>query len=218
MYNIILNPMSGEGKKKKLHKRALARFSERGADFRVFETEKAGQASLLAHELSQEEGDIVVIGGDGTLHEALNGMSDFEHHALGLIPAGTGNDFAAAAKIPLEPEKAVDLILDTQPKLTEFMQMPKGVRGINLVGTGIDVEILKRCRSCAENSSTSSLSSFPCASSKTIASKPVSTARRGNITPSSPVWATATASAAACPCARKRSWATDCWTWSSWTT
>ena len=72
MYNIILNPMSGEGKKKKLHKRALARFSERGADFCVFETEKAGQASLLAHELSQEEGDIVVIGGDGTLHEALN--------------------------------------------------------------------------------------------------------------------------------------------------
>ena len=147
MYNIILNPMSGEGKKKKLHRRALARFSERGAEFCVHETEKAGQATALARELSQEEGDIVVVGGDGTLHETLNGMTDFEHHALGLVPAGTGNDFAAAAKIPPEPEKAVDLILDSQPKYTEFMQMPKGVRGINLVGTGIDVEILKRCRS-----------------------------------------------------------------------
>ena len=147
MYNIILNPMSGEGKKIKLHRRALARFSERGAEFCVHETEKAGQATALARELSQEEGDIVVVGGDGTLHETLNEMTDFEHHALGLVPAGTGNDFAAAAKIPPEPEKAVDLILDSQPKYTEFMQMPKGVRGINLVGTGIDVEILKRCRS-----------------------------------------------------------------------
>ena len=100
MYNIILNPMSGEGKKKKLHRRALARFSERGAEFCVHETEKAGQATALACELSQEEGDVVVIGGDGTLHETLNGMTDFEHHALGLVPAGTGNDFAAAAKIP----------------------------------------------------------------------------------------------------------------------
>lgn len=39
MLNIILNPMSGEGKKKKLHRRALARFAERKAEFRVFETE-----------------------------------------------------------------------------------------------------------------------------------------------------------------------------------
>ena len=33
------------------------------------------------------------------------------------------------------------------PKYTEFMQMPQGVRGINVIGTGIDVEILQRCRS-----------------------------------------------------------------------
>lgn len=146
MINVILNPRSGEGKKKKLFARALARFNERGQEVRVFETEKAGQAALLAHDLSQEGGDLVVIGGDGTLHEVINGFSDFENCALGLIPAGTGNDFAAAAGIPLEPEKAVDLILDTQPQFTEFMQFPQGVRGINVAGTGIDVEILKRCR------------------------------------------------------------------------
>ena len=79
------------------------------------------------------------------IHEALNGFADFENCNLGLVPAGTGNDFAAAAKIPADTDKALDLILHTSPKPTDFMQM-EGVRGINVIGTGIDVEILKRCR------------------------------------------------------------------------
>ena len=91
MFNIILNPRSGEGKKKKLHRRAIERFRERKQEFRVFETERAGQATLLAHDLCEEgNGDVVVIGGDGTLHEVVNGFSNFDHVALGLIPAGTG--------------------------------------------------------------------------------------------------------------------------------
>ena len=147
MYNIIVNPRSGEGKKKKLHRRAIERFRARGQEICVHETERAGQATLLAHDLCEEgRGDVVVIGGDGTLHEVVNGFSNFENVALGLIPAGTGNDFAAAARIPLRPEDAADLIIDSAPKPTEFMQFPKGVRGINAAGAGIDVEILQRCR------------------------------------------------------------------------
>ena len=147
MFNIILNPNSGEGKKRKLQKAALERFRERGQNIRVIETEKPGQASILARDLTEEaSGDVVVIGGDGTLHEVLNGFTNFDRCALGLIPTGTGNDFAAAAGIPLEPEKAVDLIVDSQPQYTDFMQMPQGVRGMNAIGTGIDVEILQRCR------------------------------------------------------------------------
>ena len=145
MIDVILNPRSGEGKKKKFVARALARFKERGQQVQVHETERAGQAKELARALSQEGGELVVMGGDGTLHEVLNGLENFENCALGLIPAGTGNDFAASAGIPTDPARAVDLILDTPAQPTEFMQLP-GVRGINAAGTGIDVEILKRCR------------------------------------------------------------------------
>ena len=146
MYNVIVNPLSGGGKRKKLIARVEELFRRSGRDFRIFETEKRGQASFLAHELTKEGAcDLIVVGGDGTLHEALNGFADFENCNLGLIPAGTGNDFAAAAKIPADPERAVGLILNTRPKPTDFMQM-EGVRGINVIGTGIDVEILKRCR------------------------------------------------------------------------
>lgn len=146
MYNIIVNPLSGGGKKKKIVEKVEKRLQESGKEYRFFETEKRGQAAFIAHELTSEGGcDLIVVGGDGTLHEALNGFADFENCNLGLVPAGTGNDFAAAAKIPADTDKALDLILHTSPKPTDFMQM-EGVRGINVIGTGIDVEILKRCR------------------------------------------------------------------------
>lgn len=147
MYNIIVNPWSGEGKKKKLHARAIAHFQKLGQKVRVVASERPGQIKEIAHSLTREgKGDVVVIGGDGTLHDALNGFTDFDKCALGLIPAGTGNDFAAAANIPSEPEAAVELIVKGAPRYTEFMQLPRGVRGLNVAGTGIDVEILRRCR------------------------------------------------------------------------
>ena len=146
MYNIIVNPHSGGGKKRRIFEYVVERLRALKKDFRVFETEKEKQAVFLTRELTSEGPcDIIVVGGDGTLHEALNGFSDFENCNLGLIPAGTGNDFAAAAGIPTDAEGALSLILNTQPKSTDFMQM-SGVRGINVIGTGIDVEILKRCR------------------------------------------------------------------------
>lgn len=147
MYNIIVNPWSGEGKKKRLHARAIAHFQKLGQEVRVVASERPGQIKEIAHSLTREgKGDVVVIGGDGTLHDALNGFTDFDKCALGLIPAGTGNDFAAAANIPSEPEAAVELIVKGAPRYTEFMQLPRGVRGLNVAGTGIDVEILRRCR------------------------------------------------------------------------
>ena len=148
MFNIILNPQSGEGKKQKLHRRALERFRQRKQDFRVFETEKAGQATLLANELCREgEGDIVVVGGDGTLHEVLNGFTNFERCALGLIPAAARGTISPPRRTFLSNRKKRSIcIVDTKPVYTEFMQMPSGVRGMNVIGTGIDVEILQRCR------------------------------------------------------------------------
>ena len=75
-----------------------------------------------------------------------NSRANFENCRLGIIPAGTGNDFAACAGIPLDPLKALDLVLNGEAKYTDYMQLDGGVRGINIIGTGIDVEILQRCR------------------------------------------------------------------------
>ncbi len=86
---------------------------------------------------------IVSVGGDGTLHEVVNGFTDFSKTALGVIPCGTGNDFASAIGISLDVKKALNTIIDGEPKFTDFIDV-SGVRGINVVGMGIDVDVLSR--------------------------------------------------------------------------
>ncbi len=60
-----------------------------------------------------EEGtlDLIVVGGDGSLNEALNGIQDFSRIRVGLIPVGSGNDFALDAKISRNIEETVNRIL-----------------------------------------------------------------------------------------------------------
>ena len=56
---------------------------------------------------------IVVAGGDGSVHEAVNGiMRSDKSAALGVIPTGTGNDFAKACNIPLNWEHATQLLAE----------------------------------------------------------------------------------------------------------
>ena len=147
MLNFIINPSAG-GKDGKKIKKALPklekRLLERGVEYVIHMTKQPNQATELTQMLvNQGATDIIVVGGDGTLHEVINGFSNFENVNMGIIPCGTGNDFASALKLPLDPVEALDLIIDGTPKYTDFMQLP-GVRGLNVVGTGIDVDVLKR--------------------------------------------------------------------------
>lgn len=147
MLNFIFNPKSGGKKSLKAFEKIKKVLNEKKIEYRVFETEKEKQAIYIANELTKEGAcDVIVVGGDGTLNEVLNGFTNFENCRLGLIPAGTGNDFATCVNIPSEPEKALDIMLSEKVKYTDFMQLDGGVRGLNIVGTGIDVEILERCR------------------------------------------------------------------------
>lgn len=145
MYDLIINPHASRGKAAKKAQKVIGILNEKGVEFAAHYTAREKEAIEIAKELSEKGAtDIIALGGDGTLNEVLNGI-DPEKVNLGLIPCGTGNDFAAAAKIPLDTEKALDIILKNLPKPTDYM-VCGGVRGINVIGTGIDVDILKRCR------------------------------------------------------------------------
>ena len=146
MYCIIVNPNAGKGKGKKNLKTVLKLFSERGAEYSVFETTRAGEAKEFSERLtSSGEQEIIVVGGDGTLHEVLNGLSDPSSCRLGLIPSGTGNDFAAAAGLPSNAAQAAEIILSGETKETDFLCVG-GVRCMNVGGLGMDVDVLVRCK------------------------------------------------------------------------
>lgn len=147
MLDFIINPLAG-GKNGKKVKTAVSvvetTLKNKNIPYALHYTNYPKHATKITEDLIKNGAtDIVVIGGDGSLHEVLNGFFDFDKVALGLIPCGTGNDFAAAVKIPEEPEKALDVILNGTPKYTDFMQMPT-VRGLNIIGMGIDVDVLRR--------------------------------------------------------------------------
>ncbi len=142
MYHFIVNPNA----KKSEEALALAEeiFLSRGAAYDVFRSRKKGDILLETRRLTQEgETAVVAVGGDGTLNEVLSGVADPEKTVLGLIPAGTGNDFAIKARIPFGAA-AAELILSGEPKFTDFLDCGGGLRSMNIAGLGIDVDILER--------------------------------------------------------------------------
>ena len=145
--DIIVNPTAG-GKRGKRIKKALKaiedRLNERQVQYKIHFTEEKNHGIKLTEQvIKQGATNVVMVGGDGTLHEVINGFCDFERVNLGIIPCGTGNDFASALGLPKNPVKALDLILDGQAKYTDYMQMPT-VRGMNIICMGIDVLVLQK--------------------------------------------------------------------------
>ena len=78
----------------------------------VRETEGPGHAETLARAAVRDGcRTVIAAGGDGTLNEVLNGLAeDFSAVRLGVLPLGTGNDFARTLRIPDDTEGAVQIL------------------------------------------------------------------------------------------------------------
>lgn len=146
MYHIIYNPVAG--KKTALKNLEIVKkiFEERGIVFEAHESLAAGECTQIAKELTQKgETELIVLGGDGTMHEVLNGLVDPAKCRLGLVPSGTGNDFAEKIGIPLDAEQAVLKILEGEAKDTDYLVIGD-YRCMNVGGIGMDVDVLERCQ------------------------------------------------------------------------
>lgn len=145
MLHIIYNPVAGHGRAARMRDAVEKRLSDAGVACAFHVTSKCQDAKAIARQLTEgvEGADIVAMGGDGTLHEVLNGVADPARVRLGLIPCGGGNDFAAVAGIPVDADAAAEILIRGEAKPTDYM-VCGGVRGMNLIGAGIDVDILRR--------------------------------------------------------------------------
>ena len=134
-------------KKKNLKKfnKVIEIFDKANLSYTVHKTDRKGLASEICAEVTGGTGNsVIVMGGDGTLHDVLNGFKNFEGNFLGLIPLGTGNDFAASAGIPKDAKKAAEIIVANNPKPVDYIELSSGLRSMNAVGMGIDVDVLKQ--------------------------------------------------------------------------
>jgi diacylglycerol kinase (ATP) len=107
---LIVNPRSGRGAVGKTLPQLTAALTAKGLEFDIVETTRARHASEAARE-ALESGIryLVAVGGDGTVHEVVNGMFDGttpirDDAVLGIAPAGSGSDFARTFGLDRKPE------------------------------------------------------------------------------------------------------------------
>lgn len=145
-YHIISNPAAGKTKSGKSLQIVQDVFTESGAAFETHLTERAGDATEIARRLTENgETEIIALGGDGTLHEVLNGLADPSACNFGLIPSGTGNDFAEKIGLPLDADATARIVLKGEVKETDYLEVG-GMRCMNVAGVGMDVDVLERCQ------------------------------------------------------------------------
>jgi diacylglycerol kinase (ATP) len=112
----ILNPYAGRGVSSRFRNRLHRLLKARGVRYELFETAYPGHARELAHAAAVSHARIVVIGGDGTISEAIGGIigTDVE---LAIVSMGTGNDLARSLGIPFNNlEAALAVACSGKPK------------------------------------------------------------------------------------------------------
>jgi len=144
---LILNPIANHGRSAHIASELRPLLAARDADWSA--TDNPGHAAVLARAAAEQGFDLVVAaGGDGTVHEVINGLMrvpEKDRPALGILPLGSGNDFAHILGVPDDPAQAlqaclagqahvidVGLVRDEQDRLEYFN---------NTIGIGFDAVV-----------------------------------------------------------------------------
>ena len=146
-YYITVNPHGGTKKGPKILSEILPVFESKNAEVTILETEYAGHAKDLTMEVDMTSYDgFCCIGGDGTMHEAINGLlkrKDKQRFPLGLITGGTGNSFMCDMDC-LDPVDAAERILSGKSRFIDVLECNSDGKiyySFNLVGWGMPTDI-----------------------------------------------------------------------------
>ena len=114
MYEIIVNPKARTGQGGTLRQKLEVELKKRKTEYKIYFTNARKHAEKLAAEITGDgkEHILLVLGGDGTLNEVVNGIQDVSKVTLGYIPVGSGNDFARGMGLAKESINVIDQILD----------------------------------------------------------------------------------------------------------
>lgn len=138
---IIANPLAGRGRGHKTALLAKEHLTAQNVDFELVFTKHPGHAIELAERASKNHGLVTALGGDGTIREVLEGMWQ-SPATLGIIPGGTGNDYARGLGIPRQVEAAIQTLLHGQEVLFDVGLENDLVFG-QLASIGFSVDVLE---------------------------------------------------------------------------
>ncbi|TCO64205.1 YegS/Rv2252/BmrU family lipid kinase [Caldanaerobacter subterraneus] len=136
----IVNPVAGGGRAYRKIPEIRRIMKKKLIDYKIFITKYAGHGKILARKAALSGFKVVVaVGGDGTVLEVVNGIKGTPA-ALGVIPVGTGNDFARFFHIPKKIEKAIDVLIMGNVKVIDAALINGILTFGNIASTGIASE------------------------------------------------------------------------------
>ncbi|MEQ6168497.1 diacylglycerol kinase family protein [Ekhidna sp. MALMAid0563] len=137
---VIWNPFAG-GKALKICKKLSEALNALQIDYQVFDTNESKSATTTIEEfLDQSFTDLVIIGGDGTINESVNGLK--YDIPVSILPAGTGDDFIKNVLIGKTLEEQIDTAINGEIKRIDLGQC-NDRKFVNGVGIGFDGQIVE---------------------------------------------------------------------------
>ena len=136
----IINPIAGTRTQKELQQFIEQKTSEHNIPFLVFPSVASGDYSFLRSIIKEKKiTDVVIAGGDGTVSQVVSSLMK-EDVNFGIIPCGSGNGLALAAKISKQPAKALDIIFNGTASAIDGFYVNKQFACM-LCGVGFDAKV-----------------------------------------------------------------------------
>ena len=140
---IIVNPISGIGRQKKIEQLLKKNLNGDIFDYEVRYTEYRHHGTELARNAADRGYDCVVaVGGDGSVNDVVQGIKDSDTR-LGIIPCGSGNGLARSLKIPLQPWMAIRVLNQQYKQTIDSIVVNDKWVVVNAAGCGFDAYIAR---------------------------------------------------------------------------
>lgn len=139
-YHIIFNPAAGRGDSRKAEQDLIRLCRQTFRQYHFHRTQQRGEATEIANSLKDKGAVLIAAGGDGTVHEVVNGMMGSEA-VLGIIPLGSGNDFVKMLNIPHDLNASIEIIRRQKIKKVDVGKV-NGRYFPNGLGMGFDAIVV----------------------------------------------------------------------------
>ena len=137
---VILNPAANRGNMARIREAVRSRVERESAEY--VETTRQGEAKECARRAADEGRPVIIVGGDGSVHEVVNGiLSSGKRVPLGIVAAGSGNDYAwNTLKLPRDLATAIERAFTGQP-INVDAGIVNGKYFANAFSVGLDADI-----------------------------------------------------------------------------
>lgn len=142
--SVVINPISGGGRGGRIGAEVVEQLRQTGRLGTVISANSADETlDATRRVVADGSGGVIAVGGDGLVHLVIQALAQ-SGIGLGVVPAGTGNDFARALGMPLDsPAQIVDRVLSTDPQSIDLGLANQRFFGA-ILSTGFDSMVNER--------------------------------------------------------------------------